>query len=31
MGWFAVDKRTGRVFEWDVTDMKLGKPIKAHP
>jgi len=29
MGWFAVEKRTGRVFEWDVADMKLGKPIKA--
>ena len=31
MGWFAVQKTTGRVFEWDVADMKLGPPFKAHP
>ena len=30
MGWFAVEKRTGRVFEWDVAEDKLGKLIKAH-
>jgi hypothetical protein len=30
MGWFAVEKRTGRVFEWDVAEMKLGHPIKSH-
>ena len=28
MGWFAVEKKTGRVFEWDVAEMELGKPIK---
>ena len=30
MGWFAVEKRTGRVFEWDVAEMKLGPPVKSH-
>jgi hypothetical protein len=30
MGWFAVDKRTGRVFDWDVAEMKLGQPVKSH-
>ena len=30
MGWFAVEKRTGRVFEWDVADMKLGPPVGPH-
>ena len=28
MGWFAIQKTTGRVFEWDVADMKLGRLIK---
>jgi hypothetical protein len=27
MGWFAVQKKTGRVFEWDVTEMKVGRPV----
>lgn len=27
MGWFAVQKGTGRVFEWDVAEMKLGRPV----
>ena len=27
MGWFAVHKATGRVFEWDVGEQKLGPPI----
>lgn len=31
MGWFAVEKRTGRVFNWDTADMKLGLPVKDHP
>ena len=26
MGWFAVRKATGEVFEWDVADWKLGQP-----
>jgi hypothetical protein len=30
MGWFAIEKRTGRVFEWDIAEMKLGKPVKPH-
>ena len=32
MGWFAVQKATGRVFEWDFTDFpgKLGKPVRVH-
>jgi hypothetical protein len=28
MGWFAVEKRSGRVFAWDVAEMKLGQPLK---
>jgi len=27
MGWFAVQKATGRVFEWDVTEDKLGRAV----
>ncbi|WP_420477635.1 hypothetical protein [Brevundimonas sp. FT23028] len=27
MGWFAVNKRTGEVFEWDVTEEKPGRRI----
>lgn len=27
IGWFAVQKRTGRVFEWDVGEGRLGAPI----
>lgn len=30
MGWFAVEKRTGRVFEWDMAEMKLSQAIKSH-
>jgi hypothetical protein len=30
MGWFAVEKRTGRVFEWNVAEMELGKPVRPH-
>ena len=30
MGWFAVQKATGRVFEWDVAEQKLGPPFKVH-
>ena len=30
MGWFAVQKRTGRVFEWDVAEMRLGPPVGPH-
>jgi hypothetical protein len=30
MGWFAVEKRTGRVLEWDVAEMKLGRPIQSN-
>lgn len=28
MGWFAVQKSTGRVFEWDDAEEKLGPPVK---
>jgi len=31
MGWFAVQSGTGRVFEWDVGEMRLGAPIDLHP
>ena len=27
MGWFAIRKTTGRVFEWNVADWKLGPPV----
>jgi hypothetical protein len=27
IGWYAVRKRTGRVFEWDVGERRLGAPI----
>lgn len=27
MGWYAVQKATGRVFEWNVAGEKLGAPI----
>jgi hypothetical protein len=30
MGWFAVQKTTGRVLEWDVAEMKVGQPVKSH-
>ena len=30
MGWFAVQKKDGRVFEWDAADMKLGRPLTSH-
>lgn len=29
MGWFAVQKSTGRVFEWDEAEEKLGASVKA--
>lgn len=27
IGWYAVQKRTGRVFSWDVGGWRLGAPI----
>ncbi|WP_420469889.1 hypothetical protein [Brevundimonas sp. FT23042] len=30
MGWFAVRKTTGEVFEWDVGDWKVGPPLGNH-
>jgi hypothetical protein len=27
VGWYAVRKRTGCVFEWNVAEWKLGPPI----
>lgn len=29
MGWFAVDRETGRVFHWDVAGDRLGRPIRT--
>ena len=31
MGWYAIQKADGRVFEWNVAEWKLGLPIKSHP
>jgi hypothetical protein len=31
MGWFAVQKATGRVFEWDVAELRLGPPVRILP
>lgn len=31
MGWFAVEKGTGGVFEWDMAEEKLGAPVKVRP
>jgi hypothetical protein len=31
MGWFAVQKTTGRVFEWNVAEWKLGSLVKPTP
>ena len=31
IGWYAVQKRTGRVFEWDVGEWRLGASITRHP
>lgn len=30
MGWFAVEKATGRLFEWDVGEQKLGPLVTAN-
>jgi len=27
MGWYAVEKSDGRLFEWDVAEQKLGAPL----
>lgn len=27
MGWFAVQAATGELFEWDVAEWKLGRPV----
>lgn len=29
MGWFAVHKQNGQVFEWDVAESKLGRRVRA--
>ena len=31
MGWFAVEKSSGRVFEWDVGEWLLGPEIRRRP
>ena len=31
MGWFSVQKATGRVLEWDMAEEGLGSPVKAYP
>lgn len=27
MGWFAVEQASGKIFEWDTGDLKLGRPL----
>ena len=29
MGWFAVSKTTGEVFEWDVAELRAGPRVKS--
>jgi len=29
MGWFAVEKASGKIFEWDVGEWKLGPRVKG--
>lgn len=31
MGWFAVHTDTGRVFDWNMAENKLGPPIASRP
>jgi hypothetical protein len=31
IGWYAVQKRTGRVFEWEVGEWRLGASIPRRP
>jgi hypothetical protein len=31
LGWFAVHKESGRVFDWDVAEWKLGAPVIGAP
>jgi hypothetical protein len=33
IGWFAVRKRSGRIYEWDVPEMRLGPRVgsRAYP
>ena len=28
MGWYAVERRTHAVYEWDVAEMKMGPPLR---
>lgn len=29
LGWFAVHKSTGQVFNWNVTDLRVGTPVSS--
>jgi hypothetical protein len=29
MGWFAVEKASGRVFDWDAGEQEVGRPIAS--
>ena len=31
MGWFAVERTTGRIFDWDDAEWRAGEPIDAQP
>lgn len=31
VGWYAVDSKSGAVFEWDIANMAAGKKLEMHP
>jgi hypothetical protein len=31
LGWYAVDRITAQVSEWDVAEWKLGRPLRKKP
>jgi hypothetical protein len=31
LGWFALQRATGRVFEWNVAEWELGQELTRHP
>ena len=31
MGWFAIERSSGRVFEWNVAEWELGAKVRTRP